>query len=123
MLDAGWVRWLNTFATQGLTPQRTFLLDLPPEDALQRLEPPLRSNAKTTAGDMPLRVDEEGQRKFENSPIEFHERVREGYTQLAQAEPDRWRVIDATLPVEMIRETIWDEIAQLLDSHGGVGGI
>jgi dTMP kinase len=124
MLDAEWVRWLNTFATQGLTPQRTFLLDLPPEDALRRLEPQsLWSDAKTPTGNMPPRVDEEGQRKFENSSIEFHKRVREGYTQLAQAEPDRWRVIDATLSVEEIHATIWDDVAQLLDIQGIVGSI
>jgi dTMP kinase len=43
--------------------------------------------------------------------------VREGYLKIAAAEPDRWLVIDASLPKGKIAEIIWDRVSKLLPSH------
>ena len=104
------VQVVNALATQGAIPRLTFLLDLPPVDGLTRI------------GDLQLgfRMDDsalhpnearaqEGAR-FEDEPLEFHERVRQGYLQLAANEPDRFCVIDATLPKRRIAELIWNEV-------------
>ena len=104
------VRVVNALATQGVMPDLTFLLDLPPVDGLTRI------------GDLQLgfRLDDsmlhpddarvqEGAR-FEDEPLEFHERVRQGYLNLAENEPDRFCVIDATLPESRVSEIIWQEV-------------
>ena len=48
--------------------------------------------------------------RFEDEPLEFHERVRRGYFELAANEPDRFCVIDAALPEIRVGELIWDEV-------------
>jgi len=52
--------------------------------------------------------------RFELEDLSFHRRVREGYVKMAAAEPDRWLVIDASLPKGKIAETIWARVSQLL---------
>lgn len=71
------LRRIQELATQGLVPDRTILLDLPPEQGLAR------------------KADE--QTRFETDfDMAFHRRVREGFLAIAREEPDRYRVIDAT---------------------------
>ena len=67
---------LNRWATGGLTPDLTILLDLPPVTGLSR---------RLSSAD-----------RLESEPIEFHERVRSGFQSLAAAEPGRYLVLDAT---------------------------
>lgn len=106
------VEAVNAIATQGILPDLTFLLDLPPVSGLTRI------------GDLQLgfRLDDsvlhesaeraqEGAR-FEEEPLEFHERVRQGYRELAAREPDRFCVIDAAQPQERVSEIIWAELCR-----------
>ncbi|HEY4464563.1 MAG TPA: dTMP kinase, partial [Streptosporangiaceae bacterium] len=72
------VAWLSRWATGGLTPDLTIVLDLPPQAGLGRRE----SSAD----------------RLEAEPSEFHERVRAGFLALARAEPERYLVLDATRP-------------------------
>lgn len=95
-LDFNTVINVNMTATDGLSPDLTILLDLAIEDGLSR-----------KSGD---KLD-----RFELEDIEFHHKVREGYIALAEAEPERWLVIDATLPKENISEIIRDKVSSLLD--------
>ena len=88
------VETINNIATKGLKPALTILLDLPPEKGLTR---------KKGVRD-----------RFELEDISFHRRVREGYLKMAAAEPDRWLVIDATMPKKNITEIIWEKVIQLL---------
>jgi dTMP kinase len=82
-LDADFVRAANRFATAGLVPDRTLLFDLDPAVGLARLESRDRLDAQ---------------------PLEFHQRVRQGFLALAAAEPDRFRVVDAgQTPAEVVR--------------------
>lgn len=84
-LDADFVRRANAFATGGLLPARTFLLDLDPEIGLSRLHSRDRLDAQ---------------------PIEFHRKVRQGFRELVESEPNRWRVVDATSAPEAVVEQI-----------------
>jgi thymidylate kinase len=77
------IRQVNAFATGGRAPDRTFLLDLPPAQGLAR-----------RAQDEMNRLDRE--------ELAFHERVRSGFLALAEAEPERFVVLDASLPEEAV---------------------
>jgi dTMP kinase len=89
------IRAVNELATAGLRPDLTVLLDLPPETGLarQRGEPSDR---------------------FQQEELDFHRRVREGYLALARDEPDRWLVLDGTLPPSEIGELILQRLRELL---------
>ena len=80
------LRGLLKFATGGLWPDLTLLLDLPVEDGLQR---------KRASGGEWNRLDA--------YTVEFHQRVRNGFLEMARGEPARWQVIDATQPREMVQ--------------------
>jgi dTMP kinase len=94
-LDLEMVRAVNTAAVHGIWPDITVLLDIPVEAGLARKK------------DMK-------QDRFEQEDIVFHRRVRQGYLELARAEPDRWLVIDAGKSREEIAAIIWQKVRQLL---------
>lgn len=83
-LSPAFLRVLQDFATGGLRPDLTVLLDVPVEIGLARKQ-----------------ADE--QTRFEAIfDVAYHERVRSGYLALAAEEPERFRVIDATEPIESV---------------------
>ena len=104
------VEVVNEMATQGTMPDLTFLLDLPPVEGLTRIG---NLQLGFQFDDSVLHADDvrarEGAR-FEDEPLEFHERVRRGYRELAEKEPKRICVIDATLPESRVSDLIWDEV-------------
>ena len=80
------LRGIQAFATGGLRPDLTLLLDVPVEIGLARKQ-----------------ADE--QTRFEAAfDLGFHRRVRDGYLELARVEPDRFVVVDATAPVDVVVE-------------------
>jgi dTMP kinase len=100
-LDREMVIAINNAATGGLTPDLTVLLDISPEAGLAR-----KSSQR--------------QDRFEQEAIAFHRRVREGYLRLAEAEPRRFLVIDATKDKEEIAAIIWQMVSQILRGQRGV---
>lgn len=80
----GWdeVAQLNRLATGGLDPDLTLVLDMDPEAALARAQ-----SRNSEGSSRESRLDDE--------PMEFHRRVRKGFLELAEREPDRVWVIDA----------------------------
>ncbi|SEP27969.1 dTMP kinase [Trujillonella endophytica] len=88
---------LSRWATGGLVPDLTVLLDLPPVTGLARA----RGRA---AAD-----------RMEAESLEFHERVRATFRELAAAEPHRYLVLDATLPADDLAAAIRARVAALLD--------
>ena len=76
--DLGQVKALVGYATGGLAPDLTILLDVDIETGLKR---------KTQNGSEWNRLDA--------YTVEFHQRVRTGYLQMVKAEPDRWVIVDA----------------------------
>ncbi len=87
------LRAILAFATDGLRPDLTLLLDLDAEEGLRR---------RRGSGGEWNRLDQEA--------VAFHTRVREGYLALARAEPDRWVVIDAARGAEEVQAEIWEEV-------------
>jgi dTMP kinase len=85
---------LNNWATGGRTPDLTVLLDMDPMEGLAR---------RTRSAD-----------RLEAEPAEFHNRVRSGFLALAKADPDRYLVVDATLPQDEITREISTRIRALL---------
>ena len=87
-----------SFATAGLSPDMTILLDLPVEIGLarKRAQPAAAWN------------------RFEAEAVEFHTRVRAGYRELAQAEPKRWHCFDATRSTEELAVDIWRTVSAAL---------
>jgi dTMP kinase len=92
-LDLAWLGAVAEGATGGIKPDKTFLLDLPPEVGLARF------------------VERD---RLEREPLAFHRRVREGYLALAKAEPQRFVVLDATQEAETIQKVLRQEISPLI---------
>ena len=114
-LDLEVVDSVNRIAIGSLLPDLTFLLDLAPAGGLARVQPQLSLFSMTDEGETEhLRQEEEGQRGFEVEPLEFHRRVRQGYLQMAEREPQRWVVLDATRPREELSNAIWEEVQSRL---------
>jgi dTMP kinase len=95
-LGAADVGRLVAFATEGLVPVRTYLLDLSPEISLARVH---------SRG----AVD-----RLEAERLPFHRRVRAPYRAIARAEPERVRMLDGGRPAEDIAERIGRDVAALL---------
>jgi dTMP kinase len=93
-LDLQQLRQLNSIASAEAQPDLTFLLDCPVECGLARTA---RRSSEQPSG----RED-----RFEREEIEFHERVRAGFLEMARAEPERFRVIDASRSIESITADI-----------------
>jgi dTMP kinase len=91
------VRDLSIWAVGGLLPDLTVLLDLPADVA---------RNRRNGSGTEPDRLESE--------KIEFFERARQAYLDLAKAEPNRFLVIDASATVEQMQAQIVDRVAGLI---------
>lgn len=83
-LDMNMIRELDRIVTAGMRPDITVLLDINAATGLARAR--RRNNSRGL----------EGEARFENEEIAFHERVRQGYLTLAKQEPERIRVVDAS---------------------------
>ena len=78
------LRSIQVFATGGLVPDLTILLDVLPEIGIGR-------------------KNDEGRNRFESTfDLAFHERVRDGYLAMAAAEPGRYRVVDSSRSLELV---------------------
>lgn len=94
-LDLDTLKSITTFATGGLIPDLTLLLDLPVEEGLKRREQDGNWN------------------RLDAYDLAFHHRVREGYLAMAASEPERWVVIDARLPFDEVQ----GEIRRVVDAR------
>ena len=104
----------NQLTTTGVEPDLVILLDMPPEDGLRRVSAQASLAFDVEAKPSGHRRDEEGSRRFEEEPLSFHRNVRRGYLELAGAEPQRWLVVDGTLPEEQIADIMWQRVEPLL---------
>ncbi|GAA1289246.1 dTMP kinase [Brachybacterium alimentarium] len=94
-LEASEIESLSLWATNGLMPHRTILLDVPPEALGQR------------------RADETHDR-LEQAGGDFHATVRQEFLDLAAADPERFSVIDGTLPREEVHAQVLEAVAEVL---------
>ncbi|MDE2060122.1 MAG: dTMP kinase [candidate division NC10 bacterium] len=112
-LDLDLIQRLNRFATGDLAPDLTILLDLDPRIGLMRCRRGV--GADTSAG---LNTESSCWDRIESEPLDFHQRIREGYLALAREESDRIAVIDATLSVAGIEAVVWTEFIRLEERSG-----
>ncbi|MBI4789448.1 MAG: dTMP kinase [Chloroflexi bacterium] len=98
-LDLDALRTITRFATGGLVPDLTFYIDVPVKDGIAR-----KRHGETN------RLDEKN--------IAYHERVRDGYLEMAKAEPARWVVIDGTQPVGEVQKQIRNRVELELKKRG-----
>ena len=97
-LDLATVQMVNNLATQDVKPNIVIFLNLSPEEGLARRGKLLD--------------------RFELQELSFHRQVRQGYLKMSAEEPDRWLVVDATLPRKKISEIIWEKVNHLLAEKG-----
>ncbi|RTE49244.1 dTMP kinase [Actinobaculum sp. 352] len=98
------VRQLSLWATDGLVPQLTVLLDVP-----------VAVGASRVGGERD---------RIESAGLEFHEAVRAEFLHLAAAEPERWVVVDGTLAVDEVTARVCEAVrARLLDADGTSAGV
>ncbi len=90
---------LETWAADGLRPDLTLLLDLPVAEGLKRAS--VRGRAD----------------RIEMENADFFERVREAYRERATADPKRFRVIDASQPLEHVLESVRRAVVQFADAQ------
>ena len=95
-IDLATLRAMLDFATDNLKPDLTLLLDVDVEIGLQR-----------------KRKEDEWNR-LDAYELAFHQRVREGYHQLCQLEPERWRVIDAMQPKDAVQLALRQAVMRFL---------
>ncbi len=91
---------VTSFATQGLIPDRTYLLDIPVEEGIQRRKQGGNWN------------------RLDAFDLELHKRVRSGYLQLAEDDKSRWEVIDASRPFDPVQESLRHSIVEFIKSRG-----
>jgi dTMP kinase len=96
VLDPDEVRRVSEWATEGLYPDVTVLLDLDPVVGRERLH-----------------SDNKPFDRLETEALEFHVRVREAYLGMAATEPERFLVVDATLDRDTIRDLIIGRVGTL----------
>ncbi|WP_243710787.1 dTMP kinase [Actinomadura sp. KC216] len=85
---------VNAWATGGLVPDLTVLLEIPPRAGLDRLSAPAD--------------------RIESESDDFHERVRTGFRALAEADPDRYLILDASRPQGELSREIQYRIREIL---------
>jgi dTMP kinase len=93
------IAWLREFATDGLLPDLTIMLDVPVAEGMARAA---------------ARAD--GKQRFELRGMEFHDRLRAAFHEIARAEPLRCRIVDGGAPVEQVA----DGIARLVADRFGL---
>lgn len=84
------VSYINRFAAASITPDLTFILDVPAEESMARV--------KRRITGLPDRMEREN--------VDFYKKVREGYLLLARSLPDRFYVVDGTRELKVNQEDI-----------------
>ena len=92
ILQPAEVARISRWATENLTPILTIIMDIPATMGLGRLK---------------------SQDRLESEPLAFHERVRQEFLNLANADPERYFVVDATQSKEVIAQQIQDRVSQI----------
>lgn len=102
-LELDRLRQVNSLATGGLRPDLTVLLDLPAAAALARMDPDRRD-----------RLEREG--------VDFFERVRRGYLELASADPGHYLIVNAEREADVCASAILKRVAVIFKPGSSLGG-
>lgn len=98
-LDGQELSSVISFATAGLEPDMTILLDVPVEVGLARKHAQDQRN------------------RFEEEAMAFHTRVRNAYHALARSQPERWHCFDGQEDPEQLSQLIWVAVDRVLRAH------
>lgn len=101
-VDEQIVRQINLYASEGISPHRTYMLDIPVEESRRRLH---------------SRAAEQGEPvldRIEQKEMAYHERVREGFLTIAEQDKDRVLLLDAKRSVDEVAEDILKDCERLL---------
>lgn len=93
-LGADWIREVSGWATQGLQPDLTVILDIDPAVGLARAQDANRLERESAA---------------------FHDAVRAAFLQFAAGDPDRYVVVAADQPAGQVTDIVWQHVAPLLE--------
>lgn len=96
LFDLNEIKKINEFATGGLEPDLTVLLDIDPAKGLRRIAEKAKND------------------RFDSENIEFHRKVRQGFLTLAKLRDD-WAVIDADADQKTVHKHIWAKVSALLN--------
>ena len=100
-LDTGFICDLHRLIFDDLKPDMTFLLDLAPRIGLARAWKQLDNGTRSGT-----------ESRFEEETINFHEKVRAGYLELARRQPERIRVVDGSQDIKQVQADIRDALAE-----------
>ncbi|CAN2228880.1 enterobactin exporter EntS [Candidatus Nanopelagicaceae bacterium] len=92
VLEPGEVARISRWATESLFPTLTIIIDLPAEIGLGRIK---------------------SKDRLESQPIDFHERVRQEFLQLALLDPERYYIVDGNQPIEAIHTAIIFRVSEI----------
>ncbi len=95
-LGAEDVRNVNLWATEGLRPDLTIVLDVPADFGLERVGTPDR---------------------LELAPLEMHQRIREYYVEMAASDPDHYFLINARQEIDIIAQAVLVRVTELMRSR------
>ena len=94
-LDLQAVKTVNDTAINSCLPDLSVLIDIPVEIAHKRMK--------------------SEKDRFETEHADFHRRIRDGYLEISEAEPERWLVVDGRLDSATISQIIWEHVIRRLD--------
>ena len=97
---------VHDMVLDGRRPDLTLLLDLPPEVGLSRAWAAVEEGGRSTT-----------ETRFESETLDFHRRIRQGFLDLAEDEPDRFRLVDATRTPEAVFEEILEHVKALMEKR------
>lgn len=95
-IDPATVAAINNFAVGARVPDLTLIIDLDPRVGLERAR------------------GRELFDRMENQSLEFYQRVRQGYLDLARREPKRVKVVNGDQPVATVEQQIWEHVSRVL---------
>lgn len=100
-LDLDTLRVITAFATGGLRPDLVVFLDIDAAGGLQRKQ--LHANDDASQWN-----------RMEQEALAYHQRVRDGYLQMAAAEPGRWLLVDAARTMDAVQAVVRERVGALL---------
>ncbi len=118
-LDIGRIETLNGWVVGAVRPDLTLLLDLDPDVGLARSRKRHQAEEGKAATDKGKAGSIQAlETRFEDLGMSFHRRVREGFLTLAAREPERFRVLDAGEPEDVVARQVWDIVRGIMQQAG-----
>ena len=96
------VEGLHEAVLPGVRPDRTLILDVEPEIGLERA----RASRMETS-------------RYEDLDLTYHRTVRDAFRAIAEREPQRCVVIDASMPADAVEEAVWEAVTPYLSTEAG----